>query len=358
MMRKLYTIIPLTIVVCSCTLFYPACRHNDSILTIMTWNVENLFDDINNGTEYHDFIPGEENWTAEDFHGKMASLSEAIRQIKKGGPDILLLQEIENENVLNIFADTYLKGMSYNHRIFSKEEYQAAGTAVLSRIPMEAVYTHISDKTGVATGRPIVEVHFIVEESSIVIFNNHWKSKSGGEKETEPARREAAYILNRRISLLLEEEPDRPVIIAGDLNEDIDEFEKCDPAYPTALLDIKNLEHFTELYPETDTEKNLLFTQNITPSNNSTSLGLPLLYSCWTDSETGSYFFRKSWERIDHFFLSSSLVDESGMELKDFTVCNYDFLIYPDGGPIKWNRERGEGYSDHLPLILEIFLKD
>ena len=46
-------------------------------------------------------FPGKRNWTTEDFHGKMAALAEAVDKIISHGPDILLLQEIENENVLN-----------------------------------------------------------------------------------------------------------------------------------------------------------------------------------------------------------------------------------------------------------------
>jgi len=32
------------------------------ILVIMSWNVENLFDGIDNGTEYQEFDPGEGSW--------------------------------------------------------------------------------------------------------------------------------------------------------------------------------------------------------------------------------------------------------------------------------------------------------
>ena len=71
-------------------------------LTIMSYNVENLFDDVRDGTEYREFDPGRGAWNTESFQLRIKALSEVVRKAVPGGPDILLLQEVENENALQV----------------------------------------------------------------------------------------------------------------------------------------------------------------------------------------------------------------------------------------------------------------
>ncbi len=346
-MKKSFILIILTVLLSGCSLLTPGCRETEGSINLMTWNVENLFDDIYNGTEYRDFIPGETGWTSEDFHGKMNSLSDAIRRLIPGGPDVLLLQEIENVNVLEIFNTDYLKGMDYRYCFLARKEGQAAGTSILSRYPASKVFTHQTSSPLNRGGRPIMEIWLDLPDGTIIIFNNHWKSKSGGEEETEPARRDSASFLNRRLDELFNEVPDIPVLIAGDLNEDIDEFRRNEGMYHTALADSDDF----SLFPPEEQDRTLFFSRDsMHLRKNST-----LLYSAWSrDKDRGSYYFRGEWEKIDHFLLSSHFLDGKEIDVADFTVCSDEFLLYPDGSPKRWNRERGEGYSDHLPLLLKL----
>ncbi len=69
-------------------------------ITVMSYNVENLFDDVDDGTEFRDYDPEKGKWDAEAFALRVDTIAEVVRKAVPGGPDILLLQEVENENAL------------------------------------------------------------------------------------------------------------------------------------------------------------------------------------------------------------------------------------------------------------------
>ena len=69
----------------------------------MCWNVENLFDDVDNGTEFPDYDPaGQVGHRGIPPAGD--TVAEVIRKAVPGGPDVLVLQEVENENALRALA--------------------------------------------------------------------------------------------------------------------------------------------------------------------------------------------------------------------------------------------------------------
>ncbi len=56
--------------------------------------------------------------------------------------------------------------------------------------------------------------------SNLHIFVNHWKSRSGGEQETERQRMFSAITLRKQLDMLLARESDFKVIIMGDFNDE------------------------------------------------------------------------------------------------------------------------------------------
>ncbi|MCK5673204.1 MAG: hypothetical protein KAH95_07495, partial [Spirochaetales bacterium] len=83
------------------------------------------------------------------------------------------------------------------------------------------------------------------------------------------------------------------------------------------------------------------------------------LYSPWGESAgvQGSYVYNNTWETIDHVLLNSAFFDNEGFEYKSFRVVSDNYLLNPWEEPSAWRTETGYGYSDHLPLILEITCK-
>ena len=73
-------------------------------------------------------------------------------------------------------------------------------------------------------GTPIQEVWLEVNGAPLIIFNNHWPS--GTEYESERFRVSAAEILNKRVSEIVNADPNADIIIGGDFNTNIDQEER------------------------------------------------------------------------------------------------------------------------------------
>jgi endonuclease/exonuclease/phosphatase family metal-dependent hydrolase len=302
-----------------------------------------LFDDVDNDTEYPEYDPGQGSWNTSLFHTKCMHIAEVIKSSVQNGPDIVGLQEIENENALKVLNEEYLKGLRYRYTSLVPAEESATNVAILSRIPITAVKTHQLQVNGPQRLRHIQEVDIQIDEHPVILFNNHWKSKLGGAEATELSRIEAAGIIKRRIAEIASENPSADVIVIGDFNENVDEFSHTGSLYQTALLptDIE--------LPADFSRKSIFYTFN--PEDASVNGDTVILFSCWAHStESGSYFFRGRWETIDNILLSPGLFDDQGISFESFEVVKRAFMVNEKGTPYRWESRRKEGYSDHLPL--------
>jgi len=344
--------IPLFLVSCGgCSLSFGG-NARPGELILMTYNVQNLFDGVVDGTEYPEFLPGEGEWSDELFHLKMLQLSEVINMHPSGGPDILLLQEVENSNALEVLTTHYLKGTGYAYTVISEAEGTAVNNAVLSRFPIVGVKVHSVSVEGVEGGRPILECRIDAGGLELTVLNCHWKSKNGGAEATEILRRAAASAVARRLLQLHAEDAGLPVVVAGDLNENADEWERVDGAYPTALRMVADPTVLPASSEGVLFLSGTFFQGEVEPEENP---GV-LLFSPWAaySDFPGSYAYRGEWETIDHFLLSSALADGKGLEYGGFEVVNSDFLLNDGGYPLRWIAAKGTGYSDHLPLLLSL----
>ncbi len=321
---------------------------------ILSYNVQNLFDDVHDGTEYYDYDPSGDEWNSELFHLKMLQLSDVLSRHPEGGADIVLLQEIENGNALHTLLTYYLKGCGYRHSCITADGGCAVNTALLSRYPIEEVRAHTVSIDGNSAGRPILECCILVGEQRLRLFNCHWKSKSGGAAETEPLRRAAAGVLAARMQQITALNPDAAIVVAGDLNECVDEWGRIEGTYLTALLPRAV---YAGLPPA---ERR--FSIGISEDASAAQLSgeLVVLVSPWLSSArngqrqiSGSYAFRGEWETIDHFLLSAALFDGRGVEFEEFRVIRDEALLNEDGYPLRWISDLGTGYSDHLPIMLQ-----
>lgn len=129
--------------------------------SIMTYNVENLFDDQDDtGVDDETYLPLSQkqsathkkkcerakngkfkneclklDWNQTVIHKKMQNLSTQILSVDKGkGPDILILVEVENRNILHQFNDGYLSLAKYKTiELIEGEDTRGIDVAVLSR---------------------------------------------------------------------------------------------------------------------------------------------------------------------------------------------------------------------------------
>ena len=202
-------------------------------LTILTWNVENLFDAQEQGGEYADYRGG--RWSEEDFRSKVDCLAEGIASSCRGGPDIVALQEVENRRALEGLQDA-LGRLDYPHAAMVPEGISPVSVAFLSRHPIVRTRTHLLNLPEEFPLRPLLEIEVEVAGAPLIVFNNHWKSKSGGLPETEAARLRAAAVLARRLRALQVQRPGVEFVVLGDLNENLKEFYERGSGPQTALI--------------------------------------------------------------------------------------------------------------------------
>jgi hypothetical protein len=314
-------------------------------VSILSYNVENLFDDRDDGSEYSDYDPGEGSWDTALYHAKLKNVSEAIRASGDGGPDICLLQEVENERVVTDLLEGHLNVLKYRYAVTAPKNQSATTVTILSRFKPEAVFVHsifVDDRVPL---RPILEVWFDIHGDGLVLLNNHWKSKSGGVRETEVYRRAAAGFISERVASIRSERPDLCVIVAGDLNERVNEFSAAGGEYPTALMIDGDGGGVVGAADKT---------LRLTGKWNDAGYGLSLFFSPWLDTTLrGSYAYAGSWEKIDHFLIAGA-PDGSGFAYAGFEVIDEDFLLNREGYPRRWSTRLADGYSDHLPIMLKM----
>ena len=322
-------------------------------VSVMSYNVENLFDDRDDDSEYSDYDPGEGTWDTALYHAKLKNVSEAIRAVGNGGPDICLLQEVENERVVTDLLEGHLNVLKYRHAVTAPKNKSATTVAILSRFKPEAVLVHSIHVDGGVPLRPILEVWFDIRGYGLIFLNNHWKSKSGGARETEVYRRAAAGFISERIASIRRERPDICVIVAGDLNERVNEFSAVGGEYQTALM-ISGEAAPATAGPVGGTAAGAGKTLQLTGTWSEAAGGSSLLFSPWLDTSfRGSYAYAGSWEKIDHFLIAGA-PDGSGFAYSGFEVIKEDFLLNREGYPRRWSTQLADGYSDHLPILLKM----
>ena len=318
----------------------PLSLFSETKITIMSYNVHNLFDDVDDGSEYAEFKSEKSIWGTEQFEKKLTHIAQVIRKCCFKGADIIALQEVENLNALRLLRERYLKGMGYNYAVTAPQEGVAVRVALLSRLPIRQVRCHSIAEWRGRPLRNILEAEFEYKGSTFFIFNNHWKSKSGGLGPTEQARLYAASVILRRSRSILEERPDADIVILGDLNENVEEYLEVmggvSAGYQTALIPI------SAPFEESHEATSIFLTDR--PEAAGIFNGRLVFYEPWYElapQERGSYLFRGRWQTPDHSLLSAGLFDGQGLVYQpgDFKVERSDLLL-------KWV------HSDHLPLII------
>lgn len=314
-------------------LFFPfwlfSCSGKDDSIKIVNWNVQTFFDGNNDGCEYAEFRKAASGWNREEYISRLKKLCNVL-DILDG--DIVILEEIENDGIIwdisNMLAsNSWFREKIYRYACFEKNPGASIGCAILSRFELGDVKIHNldirSEKNPMPSMRPLIEAGVILNSHDrknprrLKLFVNHWKSKSGGEADSEVWRNWQENVLCRRIGECMKNEPEIPVIAAGDFNRDINDFKITDGPY-VGLRTVHG-----------------------------ENCGM---YSPWLEYEgsNGSYFFRGSWEKIDHFFTCGKCT------VQDFLPCSNGEWTDSDGRPASYRMYTKSGYSDHLPVMCRI----
>ncbi|MDR0487238.1 MAG: endonuclease/exonuclease/phosphatase family protein, partial [Treponema sp.] len=295
-------------------------------------------------------------WTTEKYQGRVNTIASALGKVEPA-PDIIIFQEVESLGILEAIASS-LSGDTWSH--FAGNPGAALGLGIISRYPLLESKIHSITTNGQTAPRPVLETRVQAGEGKLVIFACHWKSKIGSDEVTENVRRASARVILRRIRELQKESPELGVIIAGDLNENYDEFFRQGSAAISALLpDDPYCAQLTGAGTDAECQKDfIVISRNSPPEAVHFSKECIVLFSPWMrDIEDGSYYYKHEWETIDHFLISGQFFTNSGWDYEKAAVANYPPFSGTDGMPIPYNMRTGAGLSDHLPLTLTLKLK-
>ena len=321
----------------------------------MAYNVENLFDLVDNGGEYPEYRPGHCGWNRETCLRKYENISGAIAAVH---PDIVILCEIENQNALAMLHDALKqRKCSYKYDVIAdRPNPSSTCPAILSRYPITGTLFHGIPEEKAGKTRNILEADIAIGTCTLKVFANHWPSK----EHPESYRITAANILKER---LMSMRPGADYIIAGDFNTNYDEWEK------SAAKNSRGGEEMTALGDVLRTEMLLMDgTRRYTTQQDVREFKDSLFhYDLWLELAPDyrySYQHKNKPETIDHILLPASLFDSAGMSYIDgsFSVFRWNGRLLYDGKPYRWRIERsrkgmrhaGAGYSDHLPLIVKV----
>ena len=206
------------------------------IRTIAFYNVENLFDTINDPKKFDDDRTpnGKDRYTSKVYWDKIDKLSRVLSEIgnKETGtsPVILGVCEIENRAVLeDLISSKKLKEQHYGIVHYDSPDERGIDVALLYQKRYFKPLSHKIHKLLIYKDdgkrdytRDQLAVSGILDGELIHVIVNHWPSRSGGEAKSRPFRIAAAKLNLKVIDSLQQIDSRAKIITMGDLNDDPD----------------------------------------------------------------------------------------------------------------------------------------
>lgn len=351
------------LIIWSCvTLLLSACEqakeapddHDESLsVSIMTFNVENLFDNHDDPGKddkaYLAFADKQSadhqascrtievprwqdeclnlDWSDDIVDSKLRAVAAVILQVNDGmGPDIIALQEVENLGILERLRNDYLSAAGYRPGILIEgRDERGVDVAFLSRFDLatpptlhQITFTADYDDREADT-RGILQADFLLPDETVLSgFAVHFPAPY---HPTE--MRTDAY--NRLNEIAASLPPERPRFAAGDFNTTTAE----DSAQ--SMLEQLARPHWTVAH----------------------DLG------CEACKGTNYYARDNSWSFLDMILWSQGVArgENATWSLRETAVWianNTPEQLRPDGTPKRFSTPEGTGVSDHWPLVATI----
>jgi endonuclease/exonuclease/phosphatase family metal-dependent hydrolase len=326
----------------------PAESQTRGDVRVMFYNAENLFDIQDDpNTSDSDFTPsGIYHWTKEKYDKKLLNIYKVIAGVGSWQPpEIIGIAEVENRQVLqDLITETPLSKFNYSISHFDSPDTRGIDVALLfcseklTLLQQEPIFINFTDEPRRKT-RNILLVKLLYKTAdTLYVFVNHWPSRRGGEIETEALRIQVANILRQRIDQILKSNSQAKIVAIGDFNDE----------------------------PSNESIENYLKAKPVTGAIAPSQL-YNLSYSILQTSHIGTHNFRGQWAVLDQIIVSGNvLLAKRGLFTKstDVHIFSPEFILQPDKVnmgvkplPTYAGRKYLGGYSDHLPVYLDLYLK-
>ena len=317
-----------------------------NIRTIAFYNVENLFDTINDVTKNDEASPMMElkSNKSKVYWDKIDKLGSTIAQIgtekAKTSPAIIGVSEVENLSVLeDLVKSKHLIKKNYGIIHYDSPDKRGIDVALLYQkryfkpIHHEAFNPNIYRDGYKVYTRDQLLVSGYLDDELIHVIVNHWPSRSGGEAKSRPLREKAAYQNTKIIEQIREKDPNAKILTMGDFNDD----------------------------PINSSFKKVLKTKS-----RKKNVGEKDIYNPYEDLHRRGFntlAYRDNLNLFDMILISSPLLDKGEKDFSSYKMFKamifnkrflsgkkgkykgYPFRSFADGGYTG-------GYSDHYPVYM------
>lgn len=301
------------------------------------WNVENLFDDVNDGRtgqgdkEYDPWLANH----PDILKLKLSKLADALLAMNGGkGPDILAIAEVESmraAQLLQFTLNARLPEELHYRNVLMKEVKigRHIAPAILTRLPVAADRTrHVG-----TSAQRILEGHIVVEGRELIVIASHWTSRLRDENVRQ--RSEYADKIYGECNAIWHSNPNADILVCGDFNDN-----------PS---DVSVTQH-------------LHATGDLARIRNNSSLSL---FNLFADKSATSGFgteYERGWNIFDQIVVSPGMIDGAAWNVEPETLQVGSNLAQPGERLRKPWRFGGEkdhnprGYSDHFPVTVKLRL--
>ena len=313
-----------------------------SEISVMTFNVENLFDTKKDPQkEDYTFLPLEKkstpviqdfckkqkghfkkecfnlDWNEKVLNQKMQNLSAVILSVNKGkGPDILMLVEVENENILTQLNKSYLMPADYKTQVLIEgTDNRGIDVALLSRLKIKnKPKLHLLSKKS----RGLLEVTLTTPEGfPINVYVGHFPS------QRNPRSWRKEYV--EKTIQILKHNKNEMFVLGGDLN--------------ISSQEEKEVGFFKNDFSKVGLVSHLLGCQNC----------------------LGTHKYKGKWSFLDTLVFSKNLSLEGNspyfLDPLSIEVVKKSIIHFKNKTPQRFDPLTGQGVSDHLPFMAVLKLR-
>ena len=314
----------------------------DNKALVVFYNVENLFDTIDDPHKNDNaFLPGTtKDWDSEKYQQKLLHLAQVLGSAHPGKlPAIIGFCEVENKQVLEDLLQTNpLLHAPYGVVLEEGDDPRGIDVALAYRSDQYSPLGHqcLPGSRKFKTRHILYTKLLGPHQDTLHVFVNHWKSRYGGQAETEPKRVETASILRSVVDSLFKGDPKTRILIMGDFN---------DEPVDSSILNVLDANPLPKR-----------ITRN----------ALPELYNLYYTSHQegkGTLWYR-DWDLFDQIIVSGILLTKKQRNrpyIRDHTgriLIDDQWLTEDTHGnkvPFRsYTRDYTGGYSDHLPVCIEL----
>ncbi|NNL83816.1 MAG: endonuclease/exonuclease/phosphatase family protein [Winogradskyella sp.] len=316
------------------------------IHTVAFYNLENLFDTINDPLKYDEASPIMELKAnrSDIYKKKVKNMARVIAEIgsdmSNNAPAVIGVCEIENRKVLeDLVNDPLLLSKDYGIVHFDGPDRRSIDVALLYQKdlfrPINTSSHELIIYDDLTRDRVYTRDQLLVsgelDGDLIHIVVNHWPSRSGGEARSRSKRVAAAKLNKRLVDSLQSKDPYAKILIMGDLNDD----------------------------PTNDSVKKILKTKK-----DKKRVPLKGIYNpfekMFTEKGYGTTAYRDAWSLFDQIMLTKPLIEDdySSYRFWKAGIYNKAFLSNKrgrwEGYPFRSFADGGftDGFSDHFPVYV------